>query len=71
MWLPQEACKSMPSSWMRSRSSFSPCTLGRLETPPAGCRLTPGRLRSRLAVSLLRARWLAMASCSRVLVLRG
>ena len=56
MWLAHEETRSMPSTWMRSRSSDSPCTLGRLDTPPAPTRLTPGRLRSSCAVSLSQAR---------------
>src|SRR3990167_960009 len=56
---------------MRRRSSARPCTLGRLETPPAPNRLTPGRLRNRLAVSLLAARPDCSASASALLAPTG
>ncbi len=56
MWFGQEAIRSMPSTWMRSRSSARPCIEGRLDTPPAPLRLTPGMSCSRRAVSLVAAR---------------
>ena len=53
MWLGQEAMASTPSTVMRKRSSASPCTTGRLDTPPADCRATPGTSASSAAVSLV------------------
>ncbi len=67
MWLPQADTKSMPSIWMRSRSSVMPCRLGRPETPPAPCTLKPGRLRSKLELSLLALRPACKLSASTLL----
>jgi hypothetical protein len=53
MWLGQDAIRSMPSTLMRRRSSARPWMAGRLDTPPAPYRLTPGISDSRLAVSLV------------------
>ena len=56
MWLGQEAIRSMPSTWVRTRSPASPLTTGRLETPPAPLQVDAGNVSQKAAVSLVAAR---------------